>query len=98
MATALVLLLGSALGIIDESVNATSVSGSADVSNMDAELAAMRADLAALRREQGEAWLSTQRACEIRALVTDVLAEVLSSLPLSSSSSSSLLPTADHAR
>ena len=75
MATALVLLLGSALGIIDQSVNATPISVSSDVSAMDAELAAMRADLAVLRREQGEAWLSSQRASEIRALVSDVLAD-----------------------
>ena len=54
MATALVLLLGSALGIIDHPVNATPVSVSTDVTGMDAELATMRADLAAIRREQGE--------------------------------------------
>ena len=75
MATALVLLLGSALGIIDHPVNAIPVSVSTDVTGMDAELAAMRADLAAIRREQGEAWLSNQRASEIRSLVSDVLAD-----------------------
>jgi hypothetical protein len=75
MATALVLLVGSALGIIDPPVNATPISVSSDVATMDAELAAMRADLAAIRREQGEAWLSAQRSCEIRALVSDVLAD-----------------------
>ena len=81
MATALVLLLGSALGIIDHPVNATPVSVSTDVTGMDAELAAMRADLAAIRREQGEAWLSNQRASEIRLLVSDVLADS-STVPL----------------
>jgi len=54
----------------------------ADQTNYASEIASLRAEIASLKNNQGEQWLTEQRAAEIRGIVTDVLsdAETRSSL------------------
>ncbi|RLS46510.1 MAG: hypothetical protein DWH86_02705 [Planctomycetota bacterium] len=72
MTATLAILVGTCLGVNGGAVIASQAPTRSD---LDSELAVMRADLAGIRRAQGEAWLTDQRAAEVRALVSDVLAD-----------------------
>ena len=47
----------------------------ADQTNYAAEIADLKAQIASMKASQGDAWLTEQRAAEIRGIVTDVLAD-----------------------
>ena len=47
----------------------------ADQNNYAAEIADLKAQIAEMKASQGDAWLTEQRASEIRGIVTDVLAD-----------------------
>jgi hypothetical protein len=47
----------------------------ADQTNYAAEIADLKAQIAEMKSQQGDAWLTEQRASEIRGIVTDVLAD-----------------------
>jgi hypothetical protein len=47
----------------------------ADQTNYASEIADLKAQIASMKASQGDAWLTEQRAAEIRGIVTDVLAD-----------------------
>lgn len=72
MTSAVPILFGVLLGMEGDRAVVSPVPNRSDI---DSELALMRSDLADIRRAQGEAWLTDQRATEVRTLISDVLAD-----------------------